>query len=330
MNGMIGPSRSASVRLIMRAVSVEPVKTTPASSGCAVSVPPTTLPEPGASWTTSLGMPAWCISSTASAPISGVCPAGLAMTALPAASGADDQAGEDRQREIPRRNAGEHAAAVQAQLVLLAGRAGQRQRPGELAPRLGGVEAQEIDRLAHFEHRVDQGLPGFANAQREELLAMLLVEVGGAVEQPRPRLPAERIPILLRGVAGADHPVDLGGASLRTPSRPSIRRSCGDSDRPALAFSKRRLGGPAAAFERLQPLEQRLAHQRIGQVDTGAVAALGAEHVARQDDLRIALGLERVELGDRIADQLVDRDLLVGDAVDEAELAPFSSRRRTR
>ena len=88
-NGMIGPSRSASVRLIMRAVSVEPVNTTPASSGCAVSVPPTTLPEPGASWTTSLGMPAWCISSTASAPISGVCPAGLAMTALPAASGAD-------------------------------------------------------------------------------------------------------------------------------------------------------------------------------------------------------------------------------------------------
>ena len=55
MNGMIGPSRSASVRLIMRAVSVEPVKTTPASSGCAVSVPPTTLPSPGASWTTSLG-----------------------------------------------------------------------------------------------------------------------------------------------------------------------------------------------------------------------------------------------------------------------------------
>ena len=37
INGMIGPSRSASVRLIARAVSVEPVKATPASSGCAVS-----------------------------------------------------------------------------------------------------------------------------------------------------------------------------------------------------------------------------------------------------------------------------------------------------
>ncbi len=213
MNGMIGPSRSASVRLIMRAVSVEPVKTTPASSGCAVSVPPTTLPAPGASWTTSLGMPAWCISSTASAPISGVCPAGLAMTALPAASGADDQAGEDRQREIPRRNAGEHAAAVQAQLVLLAGRARQRQRPGELAPRFGRVEAQEIDRLAHFEHRVDQGLPGLADAEREEFFR-------DAPRRGRRRGRAAARALRRRArpsrccaaCAGADHPVDLGGA----------------------------------------------------------------------------------------------------------------------
>ena len=36
------------------------------------------------------------------------------------------QAGEDRQREIPRRNGGEHPAAVEAQLVPLAGRPGQR------------------------------------------------------------------------------------------------------------------------------------------------------------------------------------------------------------
>ena len=32
----------------------------------------------------------------------------------------------------------------------------------------------------------------------------------------------------------------------------------------------------------------------------------------------IALGLELLELGDRIADQIVDRDVVVGDAVDEA------------
>ena len=40
---------------------------------------------------------------------------------------------------------------------------------------------------------------------------MLLVEIGGAVEQPSAGLAAERVPILLRGVAGANHPVDFGG-----------------------------------------------------------------------------------------------------------------------
>ena len=43
-----------------------------------------------------------------------------------------DLAGEDRQREIPRADAGEHAASVQFELVGLADRAGQRRRPGEL------------------------------------------------------------------------------------------------------------------------------------------------------------------------------------------------------
>jgi len=44
-------------------------------------------------------------------------------------------------------------------------RARQRQWLGELTPRLRGIEAQEIDRLAHFEHGVDQGLSGLADAQ---------------------------------------------------------------------------------------------------------------------------------------------------------------------
>ena len=146
---------------------------------------------------------------------------------------------------------------------------------------------------------------------------MLLVEVGGAVEQLRPRLAAKRVPADLRGVTGAGHPVDLGGSRLEHGSDRDavvLRRH----DRPALTLSKARLGRPAAALECLQPLEQRLANQRIGQVDARAVAAVGAEHIARKDDLRIALGLKRVELGDGVPDQLVERDLLVGDAVDEA------------
>src|SRR5258705_135456 len=121
------------------------------------------------------------------------------------------QTGEDRQREIPWGNTGEYPAAVQAKLVLLAGWAGQRQRPGKLPARLGGVKAQEIDRLAHFEHRADQGLPGFARAEREEFLAVLLIEIGGAVEQLRAGFAAERVPADLGGLASAGHAVDFGG-----------------------------------------------------------------------------------------------------------------------
>ena len=53
---------------------------------------------------------------------------------------------------------------MQPEFVMLAGRAGQRQWPAELPPRFAGVEAQEIDGLAHFQHGVDQSLAGFADA----------------------------------------------------------------------------------------------------------------------------------------------------------------------
>ncbi len=71
--------------------------------------------------------------------------------------------------------------------------ASQWQRLGELAASFGCVEAQEINRFAHFEIRIDQGLPGLAGAQRGEFFRMLLVEVGSALEQLRARLAAKRI-----------------------------------------------------------------------------------------------------------------------------------------
>ena len=89
------------------------------------------------------------------------------------------------------------------------------------------------------------------------------------------------------------------------------------NDSPALALSDARLRGPAAGFERLQPLHQRFTHQWVAEVDTGTVAARGAEQVLRQDDLRIALRLQRLEIRDRIADQIIETDILVGNAVHE-------------
>ncbi len=56
--------------------------------GSATSRAPTASPVPGSRWRTSPGIPASSNSRTAAAAISGVCSAGLATTALPAASAA--------------------------------------------------------------------------------------------------------------------------------------------------------------------------------------------------------------------------------------------------
>ena len=79
-----GAAFSASARWIACATSVEPVKHTPAIPGAAVSGAPTVGPSPGRSCSAAAGTPASRISATARAAISGVCSAGLAITALPA------------------------------------------------------------------------------------------------------------------------------------------------------------------------------------------------------------------------------------------------------
>ena len=67
----------------------------------------------------------------------------------------------------------EYAAAVQAQLVCLAG--GARQHLGllEFAPCLGSVVAKEIDSLAQLRQRIEQCLARLANAQAHQLGAVL-------------------------------------------------------------------------------------------------------------------------------------------------------------
>ena len=169
------------------------------------------------------------------------------------------QAGEDGKWEIPRRNARDHPPAVQSELVLLPGGSRKRQRLGELTSRFGRVETQEIDRLAHFEHAVDQGFPGLPSAEREEFFRVRLIEVGRPLEHFRPSFAAKRIPADLRGIRGSNHPIDLGSCRLEgRPYRdPMI---VGRYDRPALALPNARFRDPAARFERLQSLEQRLAH----------------------------------------------------------------------
>ena len=88
ISGTIGPGRRASSRLISRAVSVDPVKATPATRDRRPRARRPPRRSPGSRCSASPGMPASCNSRTAAAAVSGVCSAGLATTALPAASAA--------------------------------------------------------------------------------------------------------------------------------------------------------------------------------------------------------------------------------------------------
>ena len=85
------------------------------------------------------------------------------------------------QREIPRADADEDAAAAITQLVALAGRARHRLRRKRDA-RLRGVIAAIVDRLAQLGERVVERLAALALQQREQPAAIDLEPVGGAFE----------------------------------------------------------------------------------------------------------------------------------------------------
>ena len=123
---------------------------------------------------------------------------GLGDCCITRREGRCDRPDEDRQREIPRADAGEHAAPVEGQLVKLTSRSGKDGRLGELSPRFGRIIAQEIDRLANLKHRIDQCLARLADAQRKQLLLLMFKPVSGGIKQIRPRRAAKRIPPWLR------------------------------------------------------------------------------------------------------------------------------------
>src|SRR5690348_5740080 len=148
---------------------------------------------------------------------------------------------------------------------------------------------------------------------------MLLVEVGSPLQKLCALLSTEGVPGNLCGMPGANHPVHVIDGRLERGSDgyPVVM---GRYDRPRLTLSEARLRRPGPGFERFQACEQRLAHQWVAKVDSGAVATLGTEEVCRQDDLGVALGCKRLQLRDRVPHQLVERDLLVSDAVHEARI----------
>ena len=164
----IGASRAASARLIARAVSVEPVKATPAMRGSR-GQRGADLAVAGRELEHVVGNAGLVAQPDRQRGDQRGLLGGLGDHRVARGERGGGHADEDRQREVPRADRREHAAAVEAQQVLLAGRAGQRLRRAEQHARLAGVVAQEIDRLAQLEHRVGQRLARLALAQDDEL-----------------------------------------------------------------------------------------------------------------------------------------------------------------
>ena len=80
--------------------------------------------------------------------------------------------GEDRERKIPRADAG-HGAESAVRFGM------------KIARRLRGVVAQKIHRLAHFGQRIGRGLAAFAHHQRHQLQRLLLIGVGRTQQASR-------------------------------------------------------------------------------------------------------------------------------------------------
>src|SRR5258708_20047503 len=171
---------------------------------------------------------------------------------------------------------------------MLAGWAGKRNWMDELSAGLGGIEAEEIHGLSHFENCIGERLACLTNTEGIKFFSVLFVKVGSPTEQPRPGFSAERIPIDLCQMASLDHAVHILAARLKHRSNldPSVMRR---SDGPRGANPKRRFCGPFPRRKVLHPVKHGIALQRIGEIEPRTVAAIFAKNVARQNDLGIAL-----------------------------------------
>ena len=304
-----GPARAASAELIARAVSTEPVNATPATRGSFSSASPSVRPSPGRNCSAPGGIPACSSSATARAATSVPCSAGFAMHRVAGRERRSDLTREDREREIPRADAEEHAAPDELELVALAGRSRQRHRRRQHALGLGGVIAQQIDGLADLGEAVGDRLAGLGDATRDELGAVRLHEVGCA--------PQQRGALLGPGLAPARRERACG--SQRSARRRGVCK-LGEAYHAAaigrIATFLLRAGNvdavdtrprtPAADGARAEPRRERLDVAQRSEVRAARVLALGPVQRSRQRDARMRDRRQRACDLDGIGDDFVD------------------------
>ena len=100
--------------LIRRAVSVEPVKATPLIRGCRDRPAPMVAPSPGSNCNAARGIPASCRRSTATPGNQWRLLGRLGQHRVARRQRSADLADKNRQREIPRADAGKHTPPMQA------------------------------------------------------------------------------------------------------------------------------------------------------------------------------------------------------------------------
>ncbi len=311
MSGTGSPSRvsrSARMRWMPLATAVEPVNITPWTRASPTRARPT-APSPGRIWSASSGTPAACRIRTASAAMSGVSSAGLARTGLPAARAAATCPTKIAQREVPGCDAGD--------------RPERRVRRVERPLGLGRVVAQEVDGLADLRDRVGVGLPGLADDQSDQHRHPGLEGVGGPAQASGPFGPAgstprRRRPPEARATACA---ISAAVAARQRPTTvPAIGRVAhGGVGRTRIGSCRH---GPPDRSARSPRRPSSEAGERglVGEIEPGRVGAgrLRRGRAAARSARAARPGpAHRLDRGDRIGDQRLDRHGRVGDPVDE-------------
>ena len=214
-----------------------------------------------------------------------------------------DLAGEDRQREVPRADAGDRAE----RLV----------RRAEAAARLIGVIAQEVDRLAHLPDRVRDRLAGLSHRQPDQLGHAGLRRVGGAIEDGGAVSGGDGCPGGGGGCGGAGGGGGLRGACLHDGADgvTMVGRVYHGAGR---ALTIGRGGAPVAVRAGLHRLAQRSERALVREVEPVGVAAAGVE-IGRKGDRGVLLPrrVGRANDRDRIGDEVGDRNLGIGNTIDE-------------
>ena len=259
---------------------------------------------------------------------SGVCSAGLATTAISRDQRRCDLADENREREIPGRNADKDAASMPTQDIGFARRARQR-HVGAENPRLAGVVAAKIGRLAHLGERIVESLAALALQQGDQRAASRLDEIGRAFDHPRPRLERQSWTIPGRRARRRDR--SMRRSFIRfddlTDDGAVDRRQDRSAPQPATRRSVARQAAEQARASRRSARQAR-SDRQIPRLSNWRVAAGKSRSAAAGADDARDLARRAFRKGPRQA-RVSGVSGSAARATKE-ELAPFSIKRRTR